>query len=363
MSKILPSEKGTVSSNIGRLDTDDDTAIEEAKLNPSSAPIQEMRQLHQEEEDDHELEEADFKYNSSDFDRLDNPKSRAASASSVTTEELQSLKEFIVEKQKTTQALLQEEQRKATHPLQEKTSSETQLEQQLAAFEQFLTLTESDVATLPPEKLKILVAQMEAIKEKSAELAAAEAFEEAHAPDPPIPKEAPTNITDVPPLPEEADGKLKTAPPPVESLSSPSVEDPVSLIPVDESSLSSDAVIFEEEDLRDLKALNNFTANYLKTTQSAIVGLSDADTSKKTALENQAKNLTKLLAILDDSNTPSEKLKSLKPLVDLMKQIEEKDAELAAARSSSIPIETIRDAKDELFKNFSVELQKIVSLA
>lgn len=43
MSKMLPSKKDP--SNIGRIDTDDDE-IEEANLNLSSSPIQEMRELH-----------------------------------------------------------------------------------------------------------------------------------------------------------------------------------------------------------------------------------------------------------------------------------------------------------------------------
>ena len=58
MSKMLPRKEGD--SNIGRLDPDgdaidddDDHEIEKENFNLSSAPIQEMRELHQKENDDH----------------------------------------------------------------------------------------------------------------------------------------------------------------------------------------------------------------------------------------------------------------------------------------------------------------------
>lgn len=74
----------------------------------------------------------------------------------------------------------------------------------------------------------------------------------------------------------------------------------------------------------------------------------------------QVGKVGKLLLLLAEHPPQTEKIESLRPLVDLVKKIKEKNQEIDAARQTSSPMKTIRDARTQLEQNFLVELQKFV---
>lgn len=90
-----------------------------------------------------------------------------------------------------------------------------------------------------------------------------------------------------------------------------------------------------------------------------LASLSVGKTSPKEAIFKQQKtSLTKLLGVLNNSATPPEKLSSLKPLIDLMKQIEEKNRAFKAVEENDSEKTLIEQTGLNLMSEFMLEVQK-----
>jgi hypothetical protein len=114
------------------------------------------------------------------------------------------------------------------------------------------------------------------------------------------------------------------------------------------------------EELASLKA---FAERTHKAVDDRIKSLTIGKSSPKEAeYKKQLLSLTKLIELLDDSNPSAEKIKSLKPLVVRMKEIEGKNEERDAARTENpTAVPSIIEARTKLENTFLAQLQELFS--
>lgn len=109
----------------------------------------------------------------------------------------------------------------------------------------------------------------------------------------------------------------------------------------------------------ELQSLKAFAEKQQKSLEHELASLSVGKTSPKEAIFKQQKtSLTKLLGVLNNSATPPEKLSSLKPLIDLMKQIEEKNRAFKAVEENDSEKTLIEQTGLNLMSEFMLEVQK-----